>query len=177
MTEQPARFPHFRRQAESLIQSPERLKQLTGRAVSKLASGGKARLKHTAEQITTAIAALNAWRTGSYPGFKTQTLVILAAAVLYFVVPVDVIPDFLVGWGLIDDMAVIGYVFDQIGDEIDAFKQWQDVQSQEDEEAQPADAETVGAESVTDAEVSADSVAANSDEARKSVDGDQIRDV
>ena len=44
---------------------------------------------------------------------------------VYFVVPLDVIPDFILGWGLIDDIAVIGYVFGQVQVEIAAFRAWQ----------------------------------------------------
>jgi uncharacterized membrane protein YkvA (DUF1232 family) len=49
---------------------------------------------------------------------------VLAAAVLYFVVPLDVIPDFIFGLGFVDDIAVVAYVFGQVREEIRAFEQW-----------------------------------------------------
>ena len=38
----------------------------------------------------------------------------VVAAVLYFVVPFDAVPDFLFGWGLVDDAAVLSFVAAQI---------------------------------------------------------------
>ena len=46
----------------------------------------------------------------------------------YFVVPLDAVPDFLFGWGLVDDAAVIGYVAAQIAGGLAAFARWQEAQ-------------------------------------------------
>ena len=126
MNNKPARFDSFTKKAESLIQSPTRVQKLTGQAVRKLAGRGADGLQEAKSQLQTAIAMINAWRGGEYQGVSTKTMVILVAAVLYFVVPMDVIPDFFWGWGFIDDMAVMGYVFSQLTDEVEAFKTWQD---------------------------------------------------
>ena len=41
-------------------------------------------------------------------------------------VPLDGVPDFLFGWGFIDDAAVISYVIAQLSTELESFKQWRD---------------------------------------------------
>ena len=125
MAEEPARFKSFTKKAEVLLSSPGRLQKLTGQAVRKLTGRGVEGINQVRSQLQTAVALINAWRLGEYQGVSNKTLVILVAAVLYFVVPFDVIPDFLLGWGLVDDVAVITYVFSQIDDEIEAFKTWQ----------------------------------------------------
>jgi uncharacterized membrane protein YkvA (DUF1232 family) len=76
-------------------------------------------------QLSVFIALLKAWLAGDYRQVSNRTIVIVAAAVLYFVVPLDAIPDFLFGLGLLDDIAVVGYVFAQITEEIEAFRAWQ----------------------------------------------------
>ena len=63
---------------------------------------------------------------GEYEGISRQALVAVTAALLYFVVPFDVIPDFLLGWGFVDDAAVVGYVMTTLAAEMDAFRQWQE---------------------------------------------------
>jgi uncharacterized membrane protein YkvA (DUF1232 family) len=68
---------------------------------------------------------LKAWLSGDYRELSNKTIVIIVAAVLYFVVPLDVIPDFIFGLGFLDDVAVIGYVFGQLTEEMYAFEQWQ----------------------------------------------------
>ncbi len=133
MNNQPARFGKFLKQAETLVQSPSRLQRLTSQALQKLARQGGDGLRQGQSQLQTAIAMINAWRAGDYDGVATKTIVSLAAAVLYFVVPVDVIPDFLLGWGFIDDIAVMGYVFNQLSEEIEAFRRWQESLSEKNE--------------------------------------------
>jgi uncharacterized membrane protein YkvA (DUF1232 family) len=46
-------------------------------------------------------------------------------------VPFDGIPDFLFGWGLVDDAAVISYVVAQLSSELEAFAVWQEAQEQD----------------------------------------------
>ena len=135
MANEPTRFRSFAKKAEVLLRSPARLQHLTGQAIKKLASRGTAGINDVRNQLQTAIALINAWRLGEYQGVSNKTLVVLVAAVLYFVVPMDVIPDFILGWGLVDDVAVISYVFSQVGDEIEAFQAWQDhIATSEDDE-------------------------------------------
>ena len=69
-------------------------------------------------------------------------MVTVAAAIVYFVVPFDGIPDFLFGWGLIDDAAVISYVVAQLSIELEAFASWQEAQ-QQDFQQQEADKQDV----------------------------------
>tara|TARA_B100001013_G_scaffold183150_1_gene110376 strand:- start:2546 stop:2803 length:258 start_codon:yes stop_codon:yes gene_type:complete len=63
---------------------------------------------------------------GEYDGVSRQTIVAVTAALLYFVVPLDVIPDFLIGWGFIDDASVVAYVMNVLAAEMDAFRRWQE---------------------------------------------------
>lgn len=124
----PARFDRFRDRAEGLVQSPQRLQSVVRQAVRKLSTAGGGKFQAVKGQLAQFLALLKAWLAGDYREVSRKTIVVIAAAVLYFVVPFDVIPDFLFGWGLLDDAAVIGYVFNQIREEMDAFSTWQDEQ-------------------------------------------------
>jgi uncharacterized membrane protein YkvA (DUF1232 family) len=46
---------------------------------------------------------------------------LIAAALLYFVLPTDVIPDFIPGIGYIDDAMVLGILWKMIGDEVEGY--------------------------------------------------------
>ena len=52
-------------------------------------------------------------------------LIILLAAVIYFINPIDLIPDFLFGLGLTDDLAVLTWVYQTAASEINSFKNWE----------------------------------------------------
>ena len=47
------------------------------------------------------------------------------AALIYFLNPVDLIPDALIGIGFIDDVAVIGAVVNAIRKDLDGFVSWE----------------------------------------------------
>jgi uncharacterized membrane protein YkvA (DUF1232 family) len=125
MAEPPARFGEFRRRAEAMLEHPARLKTLVGQVADKITRLGGPRLRELREQVSVALDMVAAWLSGDYRQVSNKTMVILVAALLYFVVPFDVIPDFLFGWGYIDDAAVLTYVLGQLAEEVTLFKQWQ----------------------------------------------------
>ncbi|MDH4084058.1 MAG: YkvA family protein [Nitrospira sp.] len=68
---------------------------------------------------------LKAWKRGSYRGLSMRTIVSLAAALLYIMSPIDLMPDFIPGIGLIDDAAVLALVLHSIAQDLAAFRVWE----------------------------------------------------
>ncbi len=126
VADEPRRYGEFRRRAESMVESPGRLQSLTRQAAGKLTSAGGGKFREMRDQLTLGIALIKAWLAGDYRDVSRSTIVAVAAALLYFVVPLDVVPDFLFGWGFLDDAAVLGYVFSQLQSEIEAFRAFQE---------------------------------------------------
>ena len=122
----PSRFGRFKREAEAIVESPQHVQKLVVQAVQKLQTTGVDRFREMREQLELAIAMVRAWMSGDYEGVSRKTAIILIAALLYFVVPFDVVPDFLFSWGFIDDAAVLAYVFGQLREEIEAFRKFND---------------------------------------------------
>ena len=129
---QPEGFSRYRTRASILLRSPDELRALTGRAARKLADTAAVseRLGEAREQLSALVALLKAYASGDYRAVATRSLISIAAAVLYFVVPMDLVPDFLLGLGLVDDAAVIGYVFSIVAAEIDQFESWRRAQGE-----------------------------------------------
>lgn len=46
------------------------------------------------------------------------------AALLYFVNPFDVIPDFIIGIGYLDDVTIISFVFNSLRKDVQHFAEW-----------------------------------------------------
>ena len=126
MSKQPGGFARFLVLAGKVVRSPAGLQRLAKQATQKMIKRGGASLAAAQEQLRTLIDLVTAYAQGDYREVSTATLVSVVAALLYFVAPLDALPDFLFGWGLLDDAAVIGYVSGQVRKELDAFKQWQD---------------------------------------------------
>jgi uncharacterized membrane protein YkvA (DUF1232 family) len=70
-----------------------------------------------------------AWWRGEYRAISSQALLAVVGALLYFVTPLDAIPDWLIGVGLIDDLAVLAWVLRTWNDELLAFRAWREAQA------------------------------------------------
>lgn len=86
------------------------------------------------------LALGNAWWRGEYRAISSQALLAVVAALLYFVSPFDAIPDWLLGVGYLDDIAVLGWLMSTWQGELQAFREWRASQP----EAVPPVVERVG---------------------------------
>lgn len=71
---------------------------------------------------------LRAYKQGDYTQLPWRSVVLIIAALIYFVSPLDFIPDILPILGLTDDIAVILWVYNSIKSDIDLFKKWESQQ-------------------------------------------------
>lgn len=71
------------------------------------------------------VRLLKAWKDGSYRGLSVRTLASCAIALLYILSPVDAIPDFIPGIGLLDDAAVLMLLLHSLAEDLAAFRVWE----------------------------------------------------
>ena len=71
---------------------------------------------------------LKAYVLGKYREIPWKTLLLITAAILYFVNPIDFIPDWIPGLGLTDDFGILVSVYASINTEIDKFLTWEKAQ-------------------------------------------------
>ena len=126
MDRPPRLFDRYQSRAAKLARSPEQLRSLLAAAATKADRAGRFSAKFAAvrSELYAFISLLRAWTSGDYRANSTKAMVTVAAAVLYFLTPLDLLPDFILGLGLIDDVAVISYVFGAVREEIAAFERW-----------------------------------------------------
>lgn len=68
---------------------------------------------------------LKSYVTREYTDVSLKNAALSLAAILYFITPLDFIPDFLLA-GLIDDIALLGWVYHNLNDEIVRFLEWEE---------------------------------------------------
>ena len=95
-------------------------------AVSRKSIRQSWRLAGVREELRLLQALCVAWWRGEYRAVSPQALVAVVAALLYFLSPLDAIPDLLLGLGLIDDFAVLSWVFATWRQELEALRAWRD---------------------------------------------------
>ncbi len=66
-----------------------------------------------------------AYAMGRYRSVPWKAILVLLAAVIYFINPIDLIPDLIPIAGLSDDFAVLLWVYNAIGEEVDKFLEWE----------------------------------------------------
>jgi ADP-ribosyl-[dinitrogen reductase] hydrolase len=72
--------------------------------------------------LSASIDLLKSWAKGDYKEVPRKSLLYLISGILYFLTPIDAIPDVLFFIGFIDDVAVLGLVLNSIKDELEKFK-------------------------------------------------------
>ena len=72
-----------------------------------------------------AVRLARAWVSGDYPETPWKTIVLVIAAIIYFVNPLDLIPDVLLAFGYLDDATVIAWVLRSIKRDMDRFLDWE----------------------------------------------------
>ena len=80
------------------------------------------------EDLNSLVRIVRNWRSGNYREVPWRTLVFSTAAILYFLDPMDVVPDFIPVVGFIDDAAVIAWVMRAIRSDVSKFRDWEQSQ-------------------------------------------------
>jgi uncharacterized membrane protein YkvA (DUF1232 family) len=113
--------------AEEYARDPNKAKKLLVDAVKKAKSydRNKGPLAEVWGYLTALFRLLRAYIRGDYRDIPWGPIVLVIAAIIYFVSAIDLIPDILPGIGLVDDAAVIGLVITQTKFDLDNFLSWE----------------------------------------------------
>ena len=68
---------------------------------------------------------VKAYALGHYREVPWKTLLLIVAAIVYFVNPLDLVPDLIPLTGLTDDFAVLLWVYNAVSNEIEKFLDWE----------------------------------------------------
>jgi uncharacterized membrane protein YkvA (DUF1232 family) len=77
------------------------------------------------EKITTISRMVKAYISGDYRVIPWSSIVKIIAVLIYFISPIDVIPDFLPIIGLTDDLALTMWLFSSLKEDFQNFEAWE----------------------------------------------------
>lgn len=77
------------------------------------------------EKLTIFSRMANAYASGKYRSIPWKAVMTVLAAIIYFLNPLDLIPDFVPLMGLTDDFGVLLWVYNSISTEVDKFLVWE----------------------------------------------------
>ena len=81
------------------------------------------------DDLQASLRLLIAWVQRSYREISGASVVLLVAALIYFVTPVDIIPDTLGAIGFVDDIAVVETAVEAVRAELDRFREWEETKA------------------------------------------------
>ena len=81
-------------------------------------------LADLAEDLNTLVAMVKDYVSGDYRVLPQRTLLAAAFAILYVIDPLDLMPDFIPGIGLMDDAAVVAFVVKALQSDIHEYRTW-----------------------------------------------------
>jgi uncharacterized membrane protein YkvA (DUF1232 family) len=113
-------------QAKSLPGKNSRMLQLVARMAAILYQPRRQNIGGSLKDGLFAFGRLiSSYAKGNYREISLKTLLKILAAIIYFVNPLDLIPDAIVGIGFLDDIAVLTWVHRSASVELDRFKCWE----------------------------------------------------
>jgi uncharacterized membrane protein YkvA (DUF1232 family) len=118
-------FTGYRWRATELVHDPAALEDLATRARRHAAGATNGRIRELTDQIKRLGRLIRAYASGSYRDISVASIALVVAALLYFVAPVDLVPDVLPGAGLVDDATILAFVLARLDEELERFAAWE----------------------------------------------------
>ncbi len=118
------RFDQSKAKAKKLLEDRDKMDHFLERLEKKLkyipVVGG------VLSEIPVLIALVKAFIEKRYPDIPIGSIIAIVGALLYFLSPIDLMPDFLPVIGLVDDAAVVTLALKLVHDDVKEYKVWRD---------------------------------------------------
>lgn len=122
---EPTGFAKARSQAGQYAHDKKRSSELLGNVLQK-AVRHQDQLKGIWQDLMALCRMLKAWTKGDYTKIPWKTIVLALAALIYFLNPFDMVPDFVPGIGYLDDAVVLGFVMNSIRKDVTKYLKWEE---------------------------------------------------
>src|SRR5205085_10558543 len=120
-----AEFARAIKSAKFYVGNPRRLQSLFQEASKQAASMPKEPFQETWPYFQAMLRLIRAYSQGSYRDVPESTLVVIIAAIIYIVNPLDVIPDAIPALGFLDDATVLALAVRRSRQTLDDFMAWE----------------------------------------------------
>lgn len=116
-------FKNSKEEAKKLIEDKDKTNKKIDEAFKK-ASENKGKLGEVWNYLQLFFSISRDYINGKYKNVPTGSIIAIIAALLYFLSPIDLIPDFIPVIGYIDDIFVLGLVFSQVKSDLEEYEIW-----------------------------------------------------
>lgn len=119
-------FARVMKSAGGLTKNKALLLVMLQQGISKMESKGVSEgVKEVKDQLQLMMRFVKAYATGEYRDVAGKSMVTIVGVLIYFVSPLDLVPDVLPILGIADDVALIVWMFNVLEKEIARFSDWE----------------------------------------------------
>ena len=119
-------FLKWKTKAESYVDNKEKTKELLEVAMEKAESKKLGPIGELWDKLQLIFSLVKDWTNGSYREIPKGTIITIIIGIVYFVSPLDIIPDIIFPLGFADDAAVLGFILKQVGSDLERYRVWKD---------------------------------------------------
>lgn len=116
-------FDKILKLTEKLILNEKKSLKILDKIKDKL-DNAKDNLRDTKDKLKIVRYLVVDWIKGNYKEVPKRTIIYFFGALIYFLIPTDLIPDFLFQIGLLDDIAVIHFVLEAFSEDIKKYEEF-----------------------------------------------------
>ena len=117
-------FEKAQEKAKNALNDESRILSILRSVGNKLGSGSIS-IPKMAEKIKVLVRMVKAYITGHYKIVPWKSIIIITAVLIYFLMPLDLIADFIPVTGYLDDFSLVLWVFSHLQDDINTFIWWE----------------------------------------------------
>lgn len=120
-------YKKAKRRAASILEDPERLRRLLASSVEKLKDlrNDTDSIQKLKQIMPTLNRMIRAYANGEYRRIPWKSLLFITTGIVYFVSPIDFIPDFIPVLGFMDDITVILWILKSVKEDVENFEEWE----------------------------------------------------
>lgn len=112
------------KEAEELLKDPDKMERFLQRLEKKLTKVPV--IGEKLSDVPIMISLIKSYIKKEYTDVPIGTIIGILAALIYFVSPIDLLPDSIPIIGYIDDLAVISFTLKMIHDDMDEYREWRE---------------------------------------------------
>jgi len=118
-------FSKAQSRASEYANDPKKLNMLLEEASRKAESKKNGPLVDVRDSLFACFRLLHAYTKGEYTKIPWQSLLLIIASIVYFVMPIDLLPDFIPISGFFDDVSLVAWTMKTLKSDVDDFRAWE----------------------------------------------------
>jgi uncharacterized membrane protein YkvA (DUF1232 family) len=110
--------------AEKALKDESRIRSILRSVGNKLKSGNL-EVSKLGEKVRLLVRMVKAYVSGHYRVVPWKSIIIIVAVLIYFLMPLDLIADFIPVTGYVDDFTLVLWAYNHLKDDINTFEWWE----------------------------------------------------